>query len=172
MTVPGEGNPSDAIRPSLLDGAFSIEYPDCSIAAADLCREASDLLSDVATRKDAYITGADDLHTLAWRKLGPKLDGPTFTLNGYNAELVLVQTTMMEATTGHDLEQIQRRRNLAEWVLRKEVAKSATPRQALEEMRTGDPLLAVHFGDTLLPIASFARREKEGICSYVQLGLE
>ncbi|HSW75042.1 MAG TPA: hypothetical protein VLG16_04200 [Candidatus Saccharimonadales bacterium] len=173
MTTPEQNQLPDITRPSLLDGMFSIEYPDCSIAAADLCRVATECLSNVTDRQDIYIAGADDnLQSLVWKKLGARNGKASkFTLNGFRAELLLVQPTVQETIEPREPEPTQRQRRIARRALKKEVT-TAAPSEGLQEIRVGDPLLAVYFGDTVLPIASFARREEGGMCSYVQLGLE
>lgn len=157
--LPGE-NPETQER-TLLGGALSFEFSGCSIAAADLSKLASELIA--AANKDSkletrYVIGDGEVPE---RLVYTSVDyyGRDFLLDGMPTRLVLAQRLGTKERTTERRER--------KWLVPRKVSHNECPAEL-----TGVPFLAVTVGnDTILPIASFARR-KGGQCSYVQLGQE
>lgn len=161
---------------SLLGGALSMEFSDCSIAAADLSKEANEMIQgafDTGSKQawnrawienDRYIVGDSELpKQILCRDIEAEhYSEQRVNLHGHPTSLVVAQTVRSiedpnSKTTPKSLRKLIRRK---------------TEKTEAVRVLEGDPMLAIKVGlDTLLPIASFARR-KNGQCSYVQLGEE
>ncbi len=154
----------EAQKRTLLGGALSFEFPDCSIAAADLSKIASELIVDAnkdAKRESKYVIGDGYVPERLVYAPVDYVDyyNAGFSLYGQPTTLVLAQHVRTQELTSERRER--------KWLIPRRV--SYTERS--EEL-TDIPFLAVTVGgDTILPIASFARRDG-GQCSYVQLGQE
>ena len=157
--LPGE-NP-EAQERTLLGGALSFEFSDCSIAAADLSKIAGELIAGAnkdSKRESRYVIGDNDVPE---RLVYTSVDyyGPDFSLDGKPTRLVLAQRVGTHERTSERRER--------KWLVPRKISHT----ERTEEL-TDIPFLAVTVGnDTILPIASFARRNG-GQCSYVQLGQE
>lgn len=159
--------PSEDDQSSLIGGALSLEFSECSIAAADLCRKVTDQLHVTLEYIDYlkpgvthnfFVVGEGDKKKDL--KIS-KLKSQGLTLFGQQAKLVLAQQldTYVAATP-----------NKYDWIRMLcglETSEINSGRSIL-----GDPMLAVMIGaESLYPLATFAKRSS-GQCSYVQLGPE
>ena len=157
--LPGEN--LQAQERSLLGGALSYEFSDCSIAAADLSKIAGELIASASNksgdRASKYVIGDGEwVENLVYTSVDYRRD---FSLDGRSTNLVLAQRVGTKEETTE--------RRVRKWLVPRHVSHT----ESTEEL-TDIPFLAVTIGDdTILPIASFARRNG-GQCSYVQLGQE
>ncbi len=172
--IHGEQDPvlktNHELERSLLGGALSMEFSDCSIAAADLSKEANELMQGAFVNGKSlrwieykYIVGNSELsQQIVCQDLEAKDSQHRLNLHGRSTSLVVAQSiNIVEDPNAKTI-----LKSFRKLIPRKTEAKSTI------HVLDGDPMLAIKVGsDTLLPIASFARR-KNGQCSYVQLGEE
>jgi len=155
---------------SIVAGALGIEFSECSIAAADLSAKAVEIIESKPKVGEFYVLDGSDKHQrLYYNYLTSKDTGDleSISLNGYPARLVLARPrpTFKEAEPPTDSKKFLPR-------FRRQQIEAPIPAQPESSPPASDPILAAVVGtDTLLPLASFARRGG-GNCSYVQLGQE
>jgi len=157
----GEQLPQSNEQPrSLLGGMLSMEFSDCSIAAADLSKQAADLLKDYNKLGAIKVIG-QEIDTLEFVSTDiVAQEYSPFTIDGYPKRLALVQR--IQKQENKQTSTVKRR-----WLPDKTVEFNET-----KNTLTDDPYLGIYItGGTILPLASFARR-KDGQCSYVQFGRE
>ncbi len=158
MTTGGEPTEQALAQRSLIGGALSMEFADCDVAASDASQQAAELMNDqYRASEGAFELIGESSETTT--KIATTDYNNTFTVEGYPVSLVLVQKVdeVKELVPGQK-SRVPFKRKAGEIAVRKTMS--------------GDPILAAKIGpDSLLPLASFARREV-GKCNYIQLGQE